>query len=148
MDEMIQNADYFDDEEGNKTFDRVIATIHKDNHHAVMDILIPSKQVLVHDGGIDVLNALMELSGDDKSLCNKKKNKWTADYWHDYATDLLYWLKIQTKRSTAAIKHINSPQSFRVVNKWASKQVAMDTGSCLSFPIARWWQLAKGHSSI
>ena len=28
MDEMIKNDDFFDDEEGNKTFDPVIATIH------------------------------------------------------------------------------------------------------------------------
>ena len=45
-DQMIKNGDFFDDEEGNKTFNRVIATIHKDNHYAVMEILIPSKQVL------------------------------------------------------------------------------------------------------
>ena len=135
MDEMIKNDDFFDDEEGNKTFDRVIATIHKDNHHAVMEILIPSKQVLVYDGGTDVLNALIELSGDVKSLCHKKQNKWTADYWHDYATDLLHWLNIRTKGSTPAIKDINSPQSFRVVNKWASKQVPWLLGPAYLFPL-------------
>ena len=70
---MIKNDDFFDDEERNKTFDRVIATIHKGNHHAIMEIFIPSKQVLVYDGGIDVLNALNELCGDVKSMCNEKQ---------------------------------------------------------------------------
>ena len=57
---MIAQEKLFDASK-NDHFDRIIATVHKEVHHAVMEIRIPSKQVLLYDGSTEVLSDLMDM---------------------------------------------------------------------------------------